>query len=102
MAAARYTEFPSLYDCKNPDLEGCQEERLIEIGGEASPYLLKISWAILLRSYTEEKSPIFKFNGRSVAVDVQEWDTSAIRDITGVLGSRYTGISTLEAGFPRW
>lgn len=99
MAAARYyTEFPTLYDCKNRELEVGVVERLIELGGEIPPHLLKVSWAILLRSYTEEKTPIFKFNGRSVAVDVQEWDTSSVQDVTGVLGSRYTGISSLEVG----
>ena len=100
MATARYTEFPNLSDCRrNTEWQEGQDERLVEIGGGTSPDLLKISWAILLRSYTEEKAPIFKFNGRSVRVDLQEWDTSSVQEIAGVQGSRYTGISTLEAGF---
>ena len=102
MAAAKYTEFPILYACKNLELGPGQDEILIEIGGEISLYLLKISWAILLRAYTEEKIPIFKFNERSIAVELQEWDTSSVQDIVGVLGARYTGISTQEAGFSDW
>lgn len=102
MAAARYTEFPILHHCKNLVLEPGQDEISIEVAGDISLYLLKISWAILLRSYTEEKVPIFKFNERSVAVDLQEWETSSVQDIAGVVGSRYTGIFTQEAGFPDW
>lgn len=98
MATTRYTEFPTLSDCKNLESDVGQDEKSIEIAGEPSLYLLKVSWALLLRSYTEEKTPIFKFNGRSVAVDLQEWDTSSVQDIAGVQGSSYTGISTLEAG----
>lgn len=99
MAAATYTEFPILHDCKNLELGPGQDELLIEFAGEISLYLLKISWAVLLRAYTEEKIPIFKFNESSVAVELQEWDTSSVQDVVDVLGARYTGISTQEAGF---
>lgn len=102
MAAARYTEFPILHYRKNLDLGLDHDEILIEIAGETSLDVLRFSWAILLSFYTEEKIPIFKFNERSVAVDLQEWDTSSVQDIAGVLGSRFTGISTQEAGLSDW
>ena len=102
MAASRYTEFPILHHSKNLDLEPAHDEILIETAGEISLDELKVSWAILLSSYTEEKIPIFKFNERSVAVDWQKWDTSSVQDIAGVLGSRFTGISTQEAGCSDW
>lgn len=102
MAAATYTEFPILHHHKNLDLESGHNEILIETAGETSFHELKVSWAILLSSYTEEKIPIFKFNERSVAVDWQEWDSLSVQDIAGVVGSRFTGISTQEVGFSDW
>lgn len=101
MAAKKFTEFPTLSYRKDPCEEADVVERLIDVGVDISPYPLTISWALLLRSYTDEKTPIFKSNGRSIAVNIQEWDTSSVQDVINIIGSRCTGISSLEAGFPR-
>ena len=102
MAAKTYTEFPALSHGKKPGVPLDGAERLIEVGVETSAASLAISWAILLRSYTEEQTPIFKFDERSVAVDLHNGVPSSVQEIAGVLGSRLTGISSLEVGPLRW
>lgn len=99
MATTSYTEFPSLSHRNNPQVGPGVAERLIEVGLDTSPDLLAISWAILLQSYTEDKTPIFRFDDRSVTVDCQDGASFSIQEIAGVAGSRYTGISGLEVGF---
>jgi hypothetical protein len=98
MAAARFTEFPNLSHSKNPRGISGVAERAIEVGVDNSPHHLAISWAILLRSYTEEHSPIFKINERNVTVNTLEGSTPSVQDVVDVQGSRFTGISQLEAG----
>lgn len=102
MVAVRYTEFPSLSHFKNPQGESGVAETQVELAAEISPDRLTISWAILLHSYTEERTPIFKSNGRSVAVEIQEWATSSVQEVTGVQESRYTGIAGEDVGCSDW
>ncbi len=99
MATVSYTKFPALSHCKNPPGEREVAETRVELAAEISPDRLTISWAILLHSYTEETTPIFKSNGRSVTVDVREWATFSVQEVTGVQGSRYTGIASEDVGF---
>lgn len=98
MAAMRFTEFPNLSHSNNPRVETGVAERVIEVGVDNSPHHLAISWAILLRAYTEEQSPIFKINGRSVTVNILDSATPTVQDVVDVQGSRFTGISELKAG----
>jgi hypothetical protein len=99
MAAVSYTEFPALFHFNHPRGEREVAETRVELATEISPDRLTISWAILLHSYTEETTPIFKSNGRSVAVDVREWATYSVQEVTGVQGSRFTGITSEDVGF---
>ena len=98
MAAMRYTEFPNLSHSNTSQVEIGVAERVFEVGVDISPRHLAISWAILLRSYTEEQSPIFKTDGRSITVNTWEWATPPVQEVVDVQGSRFTGISGLEAG----
>lgn len=101
MSTLTYTVFPNLYAGQNPCLEEIAPQEAIKCTLDAPLDLLIISWAILLQSYTEEATSVFRVHGQSLAVETLDWISPVVKNVTSVQGYRYTGIFGQDVGLFR-
>ena len=99
MKPARFTRFPDLCSSRPIETGDHLTQRSVDVALGAPFEILVISWAILLRFYTEETAPTFKIYGRSVTVEVSDWAAPVVSDVTAVEGERFTGIVDEEVGY---
>lgn len=92
----RYTEFPNLKAVEEELLEDVDHQISTHVSAEVNLDLLLISWAILLRSYTEEKAPVFRIHEDSVVVNTSDLASTVISKVSPVEGYKYTGIVGLD------
>lgn len=100
MMPARFTPFPHLSRSRPRESGGHRSQISIDLEADTSLEILVVSWAILLRFYTEETSPTFKVLGNSVTIDTLDYAAPVVSSVATVEGERFTGIVDEDVRYP--
>lgn len=100
MTPARFTRFPYLFSSRPIGTGDQLSQSSVDVAVETPLEILVVSWALLLRFYTEEVAPTFKVHGSSVTVEISDWAAPVVSNVTVVEGERFTGIVDENVGYP--